>query len=349
VSSSPATGTPPTGRPLRLVLGAEPPSRLLALATYLEHDAGLSISDRCGTYDQLLASARRTAPDLVVVDLDLLGASGAEAARRVQQAKPSRVVVLTAATERRTERARAALAAGAVAVVAESAIDLAAPSSPLARSFRSQFRRLACLRLSPAGPGNQPRGRSPRAAVIGICASTGGPQALEAVLGRLPEDFSIPVLVTQHMMPGFTGGLVSWLDQRVPPPVGVACDGQPLEPGVWFAPEGTHLLLDDRRHLALDQRPPVGGHKPSGDLLLRSLAKVAGGGAVAVVLTGMGRDGAAGLATVVAAGGRTIAQDETSSAIYGMPRVAAELGAALVLAPGGIGNELAGLAVGATS
>jgi two-component system chemotaxis response regulator CheB len=334
---------------LRLVLGAEPHSRLVALATYLEHDAELSISDRCATYDQLLASARRTAPDLVIVDLDLLGASGAEAARRVQQAKPSRVVVLTAATERRTERARAAIAAGAVAVVPDSAIDLAAPSGPLARSFRSQFRRLACLGLSPAGPGEQRLGRSPRAAVIGICASTGGPQALEAVLRRLPEDFSIPVLVTQHMMPGFTGGFVSWLDQRVPLPVGLAGDDRVLEPGVWFAPEGAHLLLDSGRRLVLDHGPRVGGHKPSGDLLLDSLAKVAGSGAVAVVLTGMGRDGAAGLAAVLAAGGRTIAQDETSSAVYGMPRVAAELGAARVLEPGAIGDELASLGTGATA
>jgi two-component system chemotaxis response regulator CheB len=189
------------------------------------------------------------------------------------------------------------------------------------------------------------RGSRP-AAVIGICASTGGPQALATVLGRLPADFPIPVLVVQHMTPGFTEGLVAWLDATVPPSVALARDGQELEPGVWFGTDGAHLVLDGRR-LAFDPRPAVGSHRPSGDLLLGSLAEVAGARAVAVVLTGMGRDGAAGLAAVAAAGGRTIAQDEASSVVFGMPRVAAEHGARRVLSLPAIGDELAGLATAA--
>jgi two-component system chemotaxis response regulator CheB len=187
----------------------------------------------------------------------------------------------------------------------------------------------------------------PRPTVIGICASTGGPPALETVLGRIPAEFLIPVLVIQHMTAGFTEGLVDWLDDQVPPPVALAREGQELEPGVWFAPHGAHLVLDARRRLRFDARPPVGGHRPSGDVLLRSLAAAARSGAVGVVLTGMGRDGAAGLAAVAAAGGRTIAQDEASSAIYGMPRAAAELGAAQILSLPAIGDELANLALGA--
>jgi two-component system, chemotaxis family, protein-glutamate methylesterase/glutaminase len=190
-----------------------------------------------------------------------------------------------------------------------------------------------------------PGGRRPT--VVGICASTGGPQALAHVLSRLPVDFPLPVLVVQHMMDGFTEGLVSWLDQQVPPPVALARDGQLLAPGVWFAPSGSHLLLAFRGRLAFDASPPVGGHRPAGDILLTSLADVERSGAVAVVLTGMGRDGAAGLAAVAAAGGLTIAQDEASSAIYGMPRIAAMLGAALILPPPGIGDELARLECGA--
>jgi two-component system chemotaxis response regulator CheB len=146
---------------------------------------------------------------------------------------------------------------------------------------------------------------------------------------------------------GFTAGLVSWLHSQVAPAVGLARDGQGLEPGVWFAPEGAHLVLDARRCLALDPRPPVSGHRPSGDLLLGSLAEVAGAAAVAVVLTGMGHDGAAGLAAVAASRGRSIAQDEASCVVYGMPRAAAELGAAKVLSVSAIGDELAGLAAGA--
>jgi two-component system chemotaxis response regulator CheB len=183
----------------------------------------------------------------------------------------------------------------------------------------------------------------PRSEVIGICASTGGPRALAEVVGQLPTDYSIPILVVQHMTPGFIAGLVSWLDRELALPVRLADDGQQLAAGVWFAPDGAHLQLEPTRRLGLDTETIVGNHRPSGDMLLSSLARAAGARAVAVVLTGMGRDGAEGLAAVAAAGGRTIAQDEQSSGVYGMPRAAAECGAKTVLTPLAIGEELAAL------
>jgi two-component system, chemotaxis family, protein-glutamate methylesterase/glutaminase len=206
------------------------------------------------------------------------------------------------------------------------------------------------------GPAREQRGRGAsahhgqhrptpaRGEVIGICVSTGGPKTLVEVLRVLPVEYAIPVLVVQHMTPGFLGGLVRSLDREIPPPVRLAADGEPLAPGVWLAPDEAHLTLDSTRHLALDRETQAGSHRPSGDLLLCSLARVAGSRAVAVVLTGMGRDGADGLAAVGAAGGRTIVQDEQSSVVYGMPRIAAQRGAQQVLAPEQIGAELAALA-----
>jgi two-component system chemotaxis response regulator CheB len=170
---------------------------------------------------------------------------------------------------------------------------------------------------------------------------------LETVLSRLPPDFPIPVLIVQHMTPGFIGGLVSWLDDQVAVSVALPRDGQDLAPGVWFAPDGSHLVLDARRRLAFDDRAPVRGHRPAGDVLLGSLAQLAGRGAVAVVLTGIGRDGCDGLAAVTAAGGQTLAQNEASCGVYGMPRVAAELGVGQILAPAAIGDRLAALVAGA--
>jgi two-component system chemotaxis response regulator CheB len=193
----------------------------------------------------------------------------------------------------------------------------------------------------PSGSGSL--SATPRSEVIGICASTGGPRALADVMGRLPADYRIPILVVQHMTPGFLDGLVAWLDNELALPVRLACDGQELAPGVWLAPDEAHLKLELTRRLGLDTDTIVGNHRPSGDVLLSSLARVAGAKAVAVVLTGMGRDGAEGLAAVAAAGGRTIAQDEQSSGVYGMPRVAAERGAKTVLDPAAIGDELAAL------
>jgi two-component system chemotaxis response regulator CheB len=184
---------------------------------------------------------------------------------------------------------------------------------------------------------------SPHGHVIGICASAGGPGAIAEVIRRLPVDYRIPILVVQHMTPGFTPGLVDWLGKELALSVGLACDGQELAPGVWFAPDGAHLKLEPTRRLGLDSETITGNHRPSGDVLLESLARVAGSNAVAVVLSGMGRDGAEGLAAVAAAGGRTIAQDEQSSGVYGMPRVAMERGAKTVLAPAAIGDELAAM------
>lgn len=174
---------------------------------------------------------------------------------------------------------------------------------------------------------------------IGICASTGGPAVLVELLGALPADFPVPLLVVQHIASGFVDGLVRMLDEAVALPVATARHDAPLCPGVWLAPDGAHLTLTRSRRTRLDRDTVHGRHRPSADLLLESLAEVLGPAAVAVVLTGMGRDGAAGAAAVQACGGLVLAQDEASSAIYGMPRAAAQAGAR-PLAPPAIAGVL---------
>ncbi len=181
-----------------------------------------------------------------------------------------------------------------------------------------------------------------RASVIGICASAGGPQALVSVLAEIPATFAIPILVVQHIAAGFTEGFARWLDDQVPLTVRLAGAG-PTGPGIWVAPEGAHLVLDRANRLVLDGRDDAGPHRPSADVLLRSVATGAGAQGVAVVLTGMGRDGAEGLGAVRRARGLTIAQDEASSAVFGMPKAAAECGAEIVLSPSAIGQRLSTL------
>jgi two-component system chemotaxis response regulator CheB len=180
---------------------------------------------------------------------------------------------------------------------------------------------------------------------VAIAASTGGPRALLAVLAVLPPSFPIPVLVVQHMSPGFTGGLAHWLDSATGLPVRIAAEGEPAASGIWLAPDGAHLVVRRGGTLGLDSATPGDPHRPSADVLFASMAIVAGAGATAVVLSGMGSDGAAGTAAVRAAGGVTIAQDEATSAIFGMPRAAAERGGAeLVLALDEIAPALVALA-----
>jgi two-component system chemotaxis response regulator CheB len=182
--------------------------------------------------------------------------------------------------------------------------------------------------------------------VIGICASTGGPHALATLLSGIPASFSVPILVVQHIGVGFTEGLARWLDTTVPLPVRLALDGTRALPGVNIAPDGADLTLSPMGVLQLDRTMPSGLHRPSGDVLLRSIAQQAQSAAVAVVLTGMGRDGADGVAAVRAAGGLTIAQDEATSAVYGMPHEAAKRGAAQILPIGEIAAALIAAAVG---
>ena len=129
-----------------------------------------------------------------------------------------------------------------------------------------------------------------------MCASTGGPQAIAAVLAAIPSGYPLPILVVQHIAAGFTEGLARWLDGAIPLPVRLAEHGLPALPGVTVAPEGAHLVFRSDGTLALDHRSPAGLHRPSADMLLTSVASAARSDGVGVVLTGMGRDGAVGLA-----------------------------------------------------
>ncbi|WP_022929599.1 chemotaxis protein CheB [Patulibacter americanus] len=177
--------------------------------------------------------------------------------------------------------------------------------------------------ITPARRSGGPAG----AQVVGIVSSTGGPQALRSVLSALPPKFGVPVVVVQHITDGFAEGLADWLADVVAVPVRMARDGEPLAPGVVIAPTGTHLVLQGDGRLAQDQRDAPGPHRPSGDVLLDSLARTAGSRALGVVLTGMGRDGARGVASIVGAGGDAWAQRPAESAVWGMPAAAVQAGA----------------------
>ena len=185
---------------------------------------------------------------------------------------------------------------------------------------------------------------APARRAIGICTSVGGPPVLQEILGALPADFPLPILVVQHIATGFTEDLVRMLDDRSELPVALAEDGAPLRPGAWFAPDDAHLTITRARRIALDGQTVAGPHRPSADLLLESLATVFGRGAVGVVLTGMGRDGARGAAMIETGGGLLLAQNEETCRVYGMPRAAVQVGAQ-PLSPPQIAAALAELAV----
>ncbi|MGZ6707321.1 MAG: CheB methylesterase domain-containing protein [Solirubrobacteraceae bacterium] len=245
-----------------------------------------------------------------------------------------------------------ALDAGALESLSKEELRLDSRLTPRAVALRRRLARLARAPASLSAPARPsapapapasrqppkphprgaqgPRARVPRpglATVIGIAASAGGPAALGEILGALPADFGLPVLVVQHITDGFAGGLAEWLDGLVAVPVRLARDGELAGSGVAIAPDGAHLLLAADGRLELDRRMVRGTHRPSADVLLRSLATVAGRGVIAVVLTGMGRDGADGVAAVREAGGVALAERADQAHLPGMPAAAVQSGA----------------------
>ncbi len=318
------------------------------LQRVLEHDGDITVAAVCATAEEAIAALPRVKPDVVTMDVELPGMGGLAAIEEIMGRRPLPILVISADAGNTSRKAAAALAAGALDAISKDDLDLDDPGGAAAAAFRNRARLLshaqvirhprARLRKAPAihRPGR-------RASVIGICGSTGGPYALARVLGNLPADYPIPILVVQHISEGFTEGLVHWLDQSVPLPVRMAADGILARQGAWIAPDGAHLKLVPTGQLLLDRRTAAGHHRPSGDILFQSIAEVAADKGVAVVLSGMGSDGARGAVAVRRAGGLSIAQDEESSAIFGMPQAAIERGADLVLPPGEIAAYLSGL------
>jgi two-component system chemotaxis response regulator CheB len=329
----PAAGT------TRVLVCEDSSTYAAALLRLLQQDKTIEVVSVCSTAEATIAALPGVAPDLVTMDIELPGMSGLEAVEQIMSTSPLPILVISSFAGRGSVKAAAALAAGALEAVAKDDLDLRDPTAEAAVAFRRRIQVLAGARVikHPRAQLRQPGLaaaipiRSGAVAAIGIVASTGGPQALSTVLAGLPADFSVPLLVVQHIAVGFTAGLAVWLDGTVPLHVQLVVAGDPLGPGVWIAPDGAHLFVHSDGNLMLDRHTEAGPHRPSGDVLLRSLADRAGAGAVAVILSGMGTDGAEGVAAIRAAGGVTIAQDEESSAIYGMPRAAVEHGAELVL------------------
>jgi two-component system, chemotaxis family, protein-glutamate methylesterase/glutaminase len=333
----------------RVVICEDSRTYAAALRRVVEYGGALDVIAVSGSAEEAIDAAERLSPDLITMDIELPGMSGLEAVERIMSVAPVPILVLSGRVGLDSQASAAALAAGALDAVPKGSVDLLDPAGAGAIAFRRRLVMMSGIRVvrHPRGRQQVPiarvGGTARCARAIGICSSMGGPHALLELLGALPRSFPIPILVAQHITVGFAEGLARWLDASVPLPVHIACAGERPERGVWLAPDDAHMLLDPSGKLALRTGIPSDRNVPSGDELLRSIAARLGPDAVSVVLTGMGRDGADGTAAVRAAGGFTIAQDEATSAIFGMPRAAAEGGVDRVLSLTEIGVELCNL------
>ena len=278
-------------------------------------------------------------PDVVTMDIRMPQMDGFEATRRIMVETPTPIVIVSgSASVREVEVSMHALRAGALTVLAK-------PPGPESPDFDEQSRRfidtikaMSQVKIVRRWPERTRPERLPPAAVVrngarprlvAIAASTGGPAALARILSELPGDFPLPILVVQHIARGFVEGFAAWLNTTASLRVKVAEDGELLcGRTVYVAPDDRHLGATDRSTITVSNAPPIDGFRPSATFLFDSIARVFGSSAVAVILTGMGRDGVAGLRAIRETGGRVIAQDEESSVVFGMPGAAVSEGLA---------------------
>ncbi len=288
-------------------------------------------------------------PDVMTLDVEMPRMDGLEFLEKLMRLRPMPVVMVSSLTERGSEAALRALELGAIDFVTKPRLgirdgllaytDLIAGKVRIAAAARLLPARRAAAAGGQATVGQAPLLRSPLLStekLIIIGASTGGTEAIREVLQPLPPD-SPGIMVTQHMPPGFTHSFAQRLDGLCRIAVSEAVHGERILPGhAYIAPGGFHLSLtrSGANYVAqVDQAPPVNRHRPSIDVLFDSAARHAGKNAIGVILTGMGRDGAEGLLRMRQAGAHTLAQDEDSCVVFGMPREAIVIGAACEVAP----------------
>jgi two-component system response regulator WspF len=298
--------------------------------------------------NEALAFCARDTPDLILMDLIMPGMDGVEATRRIMARKPCAIVVVTANVTDRSSKVFEALGAGALDVVNTPVLESTGTcegATALLGKIETIRRLIGADRLTSQTASAQPAARH-RAQhhnhLIGIGASAGGPTALAKVLAHLPADFPASVIVVQHVDAHFAGGLANWLNSQTVLHVRLAREGDRPQPGtVLLAGQDNHLVFASPTRLVYTAGPADCACRPSIDLFFKSVDRCWPGDVIAVLLTGMGRDGAEGLRVLHAKGHHTIAQDRPSSAVYGMPGAAAELQAASeILALDKIGPRL---------
>ncbi len=325
-------------RPIRVLVVDDSAFVRQALSRMLGGDSELEVVGLAVDGKDAIEKVRALKPDVVTLDIQMPRMGGLEALEEIMAENPVPVLLLSSQTLEGADVTLRGLELGALDFVDKTRVQGNMNLLNLAEELRQKIRAVRRVQvarrprpivLPDTGPALLAL-RKPRADVVVIATSTGGPPALQAIVPRLPKDLQSAVLVVQHMPVGFTRSLAERLDARSGLRVREAEAGDQVVPGqVLIAPAGLHMKVKRRGsgvRVVLDEEPRGSLHRPSADVLMASVAKVYGTRALGIVLTGMGSDGVEGLRAIRGAGGRTLAESEETCVIYGMPKVAVEAG-----------------------
>lgn len=324
---------------VRVLVVDDSPTMRAILMSRLSNEPDISVIGTAANAAEARELIKQLDPDVVTLDIEMPGMNGLDFLEKLMQLRPTPVIVVSGSTEAGNRVTARALALGAVHCYAKCDRSGGLPLNDNGR-LADLIREAAQVHFgkrsaAPAIPATTSSIDASKAKVIAIGSSTGGVEALQVLLRNFGPDCP-PTLVVQHIHARFAPAIAQTLDQVSRAKVQLAEPDLPLRSGhIYLAPGDQHLLLGgtNQLHTKLRSGELISGHRPSVDALFHSVAKVAGANAVGVLLTGMGADGAKGLLAMARAGAPTIAQDEASCTVFGMPRAAIELGAAQAVLP----------------
>ncbi len=302
----------------------------------LESDPEINVIDHAVNGQEALSKTKELSPDLITMDIHMPKVDGIEATEMIMAAKPTPIFIVSSSVdEKKTSAAFEALKKGALDVIKKPEPVIWNNLAEIGDELIEKVKILSKIKvikhiggIKKAYPAKKIRVKKSAYQILAIGSSTGGPSALLKILGSLPGNFPLPIVVAQHITDGFIEGMIDWLRNYIHLPLKIAKNKESFSSGeIYISPTGKHLTVYFGGLIKLLEAEDKDLFRPSVNKLFESVAKIYGHRAIGVILTGMGSDGALGLKMIKEAGGLTLAQSEESCAVYGMPKAAIEVGA----------------------